>query len=516
MALGTYKDVYTVPEFTQRVNNIQTSIFGLKNGEFLTSAKSKVQDQIKILKDKERQLISKFQIDGVKTIEDLNRHLNEYRKVTLNLNGSALVQTFTGILEAENAREFDIFNQRVMQKINALLEDKPFEEKTMDWAYEKAMEYLNQNFASAKGIDTSYRSKKGYTKEGIYPANFTKEQKKRWKKLIAEETRPDGIDPSQWEMELFSSTDELTMTFNWFSVTGKKTQLEAQKMSDEEIRIINDQIKQAIMMQTNDPSLIGDIIEHILAQNKFVFFVGKNVKDITGILGEIQGLYYLSKLFGGANVTKIPSNIQWRGGTFSGANTTKPHQDILFDTFGIQVKNSTKETIGSINFANASIETMLDKTDISEEAKNVFYNYYGTKEFNVPYHKEGKKYLSGLRETDNGAQEYKVSRSNLENCEKDIEELLSLFAASFMYMDIAENFSLNDANVLYLIGGTAFYAASQILQQILDELQREEKSFRITSSTTLGYDIIDALNSGKKDYSSSMQANVRLTSSFKF
>ena len=66
--------------------------------------------------------------------------------------------------------------------------------------------------------------------------------------------------------------------------------------------------------------------------------------------------------------------------------------------------------IGSISFANASIETMLNKTGLSEEAKNVFYNFYGTKEFNVPYHREGKKYLSGLRESDNGAMQYKASR----------------------------------------------------------------------------------------------------------
>ena len=516
MALGAYKDIYTVPEFTQRVSDIQTSIYGLKNGKFLTSAKNKVQQQIEILKSKEQQLIAKFQIDGVKTLEDLNRHLSEYRKITLNLSGPALVQTFTGILEAENDKEFAIFNQLVTNKMNELISDKPTEERMIDWAYQKAMEYLNQNFTSSKGINTSFHSKKGYTEEGIFPANFTKEQKKRWKKLIAEESRPKGIDPEQWEMDLFSSGESLTATFNWFSITDRKTQLDAQKMTDQEVNNINTQIKNAIIFQTGDAQLIGNIIDHVLGQNRFAFFVGKNVKDITGVLGEIQGLYYLSKLFGGVNATKMPAGITWRGGTFSGDSNTKPHQDILFDTFGIQVKNSTKDLIGSISFANASIETMLNKTGLSEEAKNVFYNFYGTKEFNVPYHREGKKYLSGLRESDNGAMQYKASRQALENCEKDIEELLSLFAASFMYMDIAEDFSLADANVLYLVGGTAFHAASSILQQILDELEAEAKSFKITSSTTLGYNIIDALNSGKRDYSSAMQANVRLTSSYKF
>jgi hypothetical protein len=36
-----------------------------------------------------------------------------------------------------------------------------------------------------KGIDVSFHSKKGFTKEGIFPANFTSSQKKKWKKIIA-------------------------------------------------------------------------------------------------------------------------------------------------------------------------------------------------------------------------------------------------------------------------------------------------------------------------------------------
>jgi hypothetical protein len=32
---------------------------------------------------------------------------------------------------------------------------------------------------------------------------------------------------------------------------------------------------------------MGSIIDHVLANNRAAFFVGKNVNDITGILGEI-------------------------------------------------------------------------------------------------------------------------------------------------------------------------------------------------------------------------------------
>lgn len=519
MAVGSYYDVYTVPEYQQRVLNIKSSITELKSGDFFISAINKLEDQIARLEIKEKQFLSKINIDGVKTLEDLNRHLAEYRKITLNLSGSALVQAFTGVLEEKNAVEYDFFNREVetiMQ--NEIFNNQDLEEHTIDWAYQQVMAFLNQGLTVTKGIDVSFRSKKGFTQSGIYPANFTAAQKKKWKKIIAERMKKRGIGDGQWDMDVFASGTSLTATFNWFDTTKRMTQTEAKKLPPAEIIKINNAIKKAILAQTGDKQLMGNIIDHVLQNNSVAFFVGKNVNDITGILGEIQGLYYLSKLFGGVNTTKIPAGLSWRGGTYTGDNSTKPHQDLLFETFGIQVKNSTKDLIGSISFANASIETMLAKTGMSESAKNVFYNYYGTKEFNIPYHKEGSKdYHPGLRMTDKGAQEYLNARNDLLNCEKDIEELLNLFAASFMYMDIAEDFTLEDANTFYLIGGTAFYAASNILKETLQKLRNEVNSLRVTSSITLGKNIIDSLNSGKsRDYSSAMIKNIKLTSSYKF
>lgn len=519
MAVGSYYDVYTVPEYEQRVQNIKSSIIELKGGDFFIEAESKLRDQIARLEAKEKQFLSKINIEGVKTLEDLNRHLAEYRKVTLNLSGPALVQAFTGVLEEKNAAEYDFFNKEVTAIIkNEIFQNQDIQERSYEWVHDQVMSYLNQGLVVTKGIDVSFRSKKGFTTEGIFPANFTNSQKKKWKKIIAQRMKDRGIGNGQWDMEAFASGTVLTTSFNWFDTTKKMTQTDAKKLPPAEIIKINNQIKKAILAQTGDKALMGSIIDHVLTNNRVAFFVGKNVNDITGILGEIQGLYYLSKLFGGMNATKMPSNLTWRGGTYTGENTTKPHQDLLFETFGIQVKNSTKELIGSVGFANASIETMLAKTGMSEAAKNVFYNYYGTKEFNIPYHREGTRdYRSGLRMTDKGAQEYLNARNDLLNCENDIEELLNLFAASFMYMDVAEDLSLEDANTFYLVGGTAFYAASSILKEVLDKLRSEARSLKVTSSVTLGKNIIDALNSGKgRDYSSAMVKNIKLTSSYKF
>jgi hypothetical protein len=49
------------------------------------------------------------------------------------------------------------------------------------------------------------------------------------------------------------------------------------------------------------------------------FFVGNNVKDMTGILGEIQTLYYLLVITEG----EIDSNMGWVGGIGN------PHSDII-------------------------------------------------------------------------------------------------------------------------------------------------------------------------------------------
>lgn len=521
MAVGSYYDVYSVSQYERRVSDIKTSVANLKNGEFFIQAKNKVSDQIKNLKTKETQFLNRINIPEVKTLEDLNQHLNNYKNVTLNLSGPALMQTFIGVLEEKNTKEFEFFNKEVTSIIsNEILGGQDIKDRSIQWAHEQVMAFLNQGLASSKGIDTSFHSRKGFTDKGIYPASFTKEQKNKWKKIIAERMKAKNIGNGQWDMELFSSSDtSMTAVFNWFDVTKQLTQTQAKKLTSEEINHINSRIKEAIISQTDDRVLISNIIDHILGQNNFAFFVGKNTKDITGILGEIQGLYYLSKLFGGAEATTIPPNLNWRGGTYSGENATKPHQDILFETFGIQIKNSTKELVDSISFANASIETMLAKTGMSEEAKNVFYNFYGTKEFNVPYHREGDKYLPDLRMTDNGAQEYSNARNSLLNCENDIEALLNLFAASFMYMDVAENFSLQDANILYLIGGTAFYSAAGILEQMLKKIEQEVNSLHVTSSITLGKNIIDALNSGlgkTGQYSSDAIKNIKLTSSYQF
>ena len=268
----------------------------------------------------------------------------------------------------------------------------------------------------------------------------------------------------------------------------------------------------------DDKELVGKIIDHVISKNDTVFFVGKNTNDIIGILGEIQGLYYLSKFLGG-NLTKA---LSWRGGTFEGEKGKKPHQDILLNGLGIQVKNTINDTLGRVDFTENNIDTFLDKINLSADAKNVFINFYGTEAFNVEYHVErtrrGRKYVSGLNLNAKNAKRFRDLRQKLLTFESDIDKLLSLFGATYMYLDVAKKGKKLDANILFLLGGVAFQTASQILSDILEDLKNEQARFKVQINTKQNRNIIDALNykATDDDYSQMLVQDIKLTSSYLF
>lgn len=519
MAVGNYFDVYNVEEYKERVSNIASGISELRNGNFFIEAKSKIERQIKNLEEKERQI---FKILNVRDIKELNERLEEYKQAVLNLSGAGLNQAFIAILSEKNKQEFEAFNEAVLSVIyEDLLENKTIEDLGVEKVKNKVLELLNTN----RPKYATYSSPKGMTGTQFFPASFTTEQKNRWIGLLKEKYRYKPQVQKYFEVAVMSNNDTMVGEFTWFDMTSQMTQTEARdRLTSAEVDEINRKIKNFILSKVNnDKTLISSIIDYVLSEqgNKYVFFVGKNEKDITGILGEIQGLYYISKFLGG-----LTPALQWRGGTYTGEGSKKPHQDILLDKFGIQVKNTTKEALfglGQIEFASANIEGMLSKTGISSYAANVFLNYYGTLGFNIAYHrdrrkKRGAQYLPGLRESDKGANIYKEQRGKLESYQKDIDTLLSLFSASFMYLDVAESAASLDANSLFLLGGVAFQTASQILSDVLAQLEKDEKRFKVNASLKTDKNIITALNASSKGagYSDLVVNDIKLTSSFRF
>lgn len=518
MAIAGYVNVYDTFGYKQSVDDIAIGISELNGRNFFVDAESKIKDQIKSLKEKEEKIFEKLEVNDIK---ELNIRLEDYKKAVFNLSGPGLNRAFIGILKEKNRKEFEAFNDAVLSVVNEdILKNQAIIDIGVAKAHEEVINFLN--------ADTSkyvrYSSPKGMTTTEFFPASFTKEQRDRWKALLIEKYSKSQKPAVQKYFEVGASSegDTLTGEFTWFDITNELTQTEAEeRLSDDDIGEINRKIRDLIISKVDDKDSIGLIIDDVLAKEKFAFFVGKNEKEITGLLGEIQGMYYLSKILGNTKVA-----LEWRGGRINPATGKKYHQDILVDIFGIQIKNTINEAffgLGDVKFADGDIGKLLPKIGISSDAADLFKNYYGTLVFNVPYHrdkrrKKGAQYLPGLRESDRGAERYKEQRERLEGHEKDIDRLLSLFAATFMYLDVSENAGSLDANTLFLLGGAAFQTASQILSDVLEDLEKEKKRFKVRGSLKKDKNIITALNTRnrKPDYSTLVAADIKLTSSFNF
>lgn len=522
MALKTYTDVYNVDNYETRVSDIVQGINELKNGKFYSEAAHQIERQKEILEKKERQI---FNTLGVKDINHLNERLEEFKKAVINLSGPGLYQSFVGILKEKNTAEFNAFNDAVSAIITEnILNNEAIIDIGVKNASDKVLEILNKG----AGKNVHFHSRQGMTSTTFYPSSFTAEQKNEWKAKMKKKEPPFNHPLAEKWVEISNietNKNSINYEFTWFDATEQLTQTEAQSLDKNEVDEINKKIKELIIskVDSKDVQLISKIIDYILEEkNYYAFFVGKNVNDITGLLGEIQGIYYFSKFFG--NFDK--GLIQWRGGTYTGDKSTKPHQDILLNGLGIQVKNTTREifdSFGEVSFTEASIPTILERINISPYAKDIFENFYGTVNFNIEYHydgrkKEGTRYLPGLRMSDKNAKRFRNERQNLLKYQQDIDNLLSLFGATLMYLDVYEDSQKLDANVLFLLGGVAFQTASQILSELLKDIKRKEKRFRITASYKQDKNIITALNSSTRDpnYSTEVLKDIKLTSAYLF
>lgn len=534
MGIGSYKDIYTLAQYKNRVTLISTELASSYGYHFLAEGRQELLKQIQILEAKEKRI---FDLIGVKDLQDLNQRMKEYEEAVTNFSGVNLNEEIIAILTTENQEEYEAFEQAFFDFFNrVVLKSKPLQSFTSEAVQNLALNELNKQLKGKKGF--KFSSTRGYNNNKIQVSSFTQEQKEAWRKAMENEFAQNGNKTSPavaYYIQNFKSTGakskekvevkqdnngfQIQHTLTWSEITERLTPTEAEKLKQsnpKKFNLINTKIENFIVSKVpKDQQMIRAIIKHILSKNPYAFFVGKNVNDITGILGEISGLYYLSKFFGGFN----QKAISWSGGTHTGTDSKKPHRDIIIQDLGIQVKNSIKEDIGAISFSQAEIETMLNKTQMPQQTKDLFLNYFGTLSFNVPYYIENNKYIEGVPNNPNEKlRDFISTRSILENFEDQVEQLLSLSAAYFMYMDIYEKTSGIDANTLYLLGGKAFQTASAILSNIRDQLYQQERNFKIEANYKNERNIVTALNEKTRDenYSQIVLSNIELTSSYNF
>ena len=252
-------------------------------------------------------------------------------------------------------------------------------------------------------------------------------------------------------------------------------------------------------------------IREFLLRDPAQIYAGRNAKNITGLLGELQGYLYMTIILG-----REPSSIGWVGGQQREGHQS--HTDLTMvlkgegieeREIGIQVKNSINDNM---------IIQFQDMVGLTEDFKSIYY----FDKFNVPYEITGPR---GSRKAVSGNPPTFIStRNQIEFLREEADRVASLQAAAMMYMDVAEEFSKTgqaNRNILYIISGQIFDAATMLtkIRNAIDTrsksnfalqayLKKENRSTIIEDLNDKGFSLIGSEGGTVK--------NFKLTTSYNF
>lgn len=274
---------------------------------------------------------------------------------------------------------------------------------------------------------------------------------------------------------------------------------------------INERVTELIIQfsgltNEEDRKALRWVIENkVLATNEYAFLVGKNNKQITGLLGEIQGLYYVHRLMQKIGGNFDESRLQWLADTRN-AKGEKLSVDLLVDNLGIQVKNTTRDLTDdfarSVDFTTyrLTLRTLATQMGIEDEHLiDSIVSLFQTRMFNIEYQtqvmNDGKeKYTEGANE------DFAPTRERMEWLVHRVEGMLSLWMEFAMHLGLnasAESALVDNNNVIYLVGGV-FFGASEILSKLFTQLD-DAGAFRIeASSPNTDINIVTYLQGKKK------------------
>lgn len=252
-------------------------------------------------------------------------------------------------------------------------------------------------------------------------------------------------------------------------------------------------------------------IREFLLKDPAQIYAGRNAKNITGLLGELQGYLYMTIILG-----REPSSIGWVGSQQREGHQS--HTDLTMvlkgegieeREIGIQVKNSINDNM---------IIQFQDMVGLTEDFKSIYY----FDKFNVPYEITGPK---GSRKAVSGnPPTFASTRAQIEFLREEADRVASLQAAAMMYMDVAEEFSKTgqaNRNILYIISGQIFDAATMLtkIRNAIDTrskssfalqayLKKENRSTIIDDLNNKGFSLIGSEGGAVK--------NFKLTTSYNF
>ena len=206
-------------------------------------------------------------------------------------------------------------------------------------------------------------------------------------------------------------------------------------------------------------------IREFLLRDPAQIYAGRNAKNITGLLGELQGYLYMTIILG-----REPSSIGWVGSQQREGHQSHTDLTMVLNNEGIEEREIGIQVKNSIN--DNMIIQFQDMVGLTEDFKSIYY----FDKFNVPYEITGPK---GSRKAVSGNPPTFVStRNQIESLREEADRVASLQAAAMMYMDIAEEFSKTgqaNRNILYIISGQIFDAAT-MLTKIRNAIDTNSKS----------------------------------------
>lgn len=364
-------------------------------------------------------------------------------------------------------------------------------------------------------------------------AEITQLRIRRWlkdKKLqVRDERITGGVQVNKNNLSVVTDLD-------WYSITKGLTGSEAEKrLSPEAINRKINAFKDAFKKMVGDIPNIDEILDYVFKKDPTIIFVGDNENAIIGLMGEIQALCYLSCLLGD-EFKLSPQIIDWTATKTDKGIGKQYHADITLKEFGIQVKNSIKDVIDTVDFTNSTLDTFLwhlkEESVIDYEMYEDLMSLSEAYFFNVPY----QPYVIDLTEFGDNSRilavgevdsnpDFDETRHKIIMLYQTFERILRLLVGQLLYIGVGDASKNEIGNVLFFVKGRALFA-SQILLDIYKTINEEISNFNMSLKYDSSFTIIDLLNEqGFEAYNhprmsgffdADVRSNILLKSSYNF
>lgn len=266
-------------------------------------------------------------------------------------------------------------------------------------------------------------------------------------------------------------------------------------------------------------SKFDQAVRDIIYQYPGALFTGGNEQGVIGILGEIQGLYYIYAILGDLNPSVPPETlVKWIGGDTSAGGGVKTGADLIIELgnklgYGIQIKNSMDLT-GATSFSDFTLNrgdieggfiNQLINFGISQEIVEAIEDVFVMQSFNISYHLEGTMAVKGSPKGPD-VSVYNSTYSKLLKLVDRANRFMALAAVMIMRMQYLEGQGYTQTNTLWLVGGTAIISAVQILDDLIKQINGELSGniFRSSATTRLeknSFTIVDYINGAHSELS---------------